>query len=331
MLHGRVGSLLEVGTGFHPELTGRENIFLSGSILGMKKQEIETKLDDIVKFSEIEKFLDTPVKRYSSGMYVRLAFAVAAHMDTEILLVDEVLAVGDAQFQKKSIGKMETLAKKGKTVLFVSHNLSAINNLTRSCLVIDNGSVAYHGPTKAAIDFYLNANSDCKDSINTGKVTFEQNLKKRAQFIELSIYNKKGIQKGQLFYQEAFEIRMKIEVHLSTPNIYTGFIIENGRHEGIMRVTDDDTDEPFLSGLPTGLHEYRFTIPEKLLTPGKYWIYTFIGPYIDERYNALTFEIIDVESRRAKGNPPDGRGYYDYPIAPEIKWYSFGNLSEIHK
>jgi len=155
-LHGRVGSLLEVGTGFHPELTGRENIFLSGSILGMRKREIEQKFDEIVKFSEIEKFLDTPVKRYSSGMYVRLAFAVAAHMDMEILLVDEVLAVGDAQFQKKCMGKMGNVAmEEGKTVLFVSHNMSAITSLCTQSILLDSGQVVFKGNTSDTVLYYL--------------------------------------------------------------------------------------------------------------------------------------------------------------------------------
>jgi len=155
-LNGRVGSLLEVGTGFHPELTGRENIFLNGSILGMSKKEIERKFDQIVDFSEIEKFLDTPVKRYSSGMYVRLAFAVAAHMEPEILVVDEVLAVGDIQFQNKCIGKMDNIASEGRTVLFISHQMSAIEKLCMSVLVLNSGSIKYRGDTKSAIDFYLN-------------------------------------------------------------------------------------------------------------------------------------------------------------------------------
>jgi len=144
-LHGRVGSLLEVGTGFHPELTGRENIFLSGSILGMKYREIDSKLDEIVKFSEIEKFLDTPVKRYSSGMYVRLAFAVAAHLEPEILLVDEVLAVGDVAFQKKCLGKMADVAKEGRTVLFVSHNMNAVEQLCSYCILMENGCLKQKG------------------------------------------------------------------------------------------------------------------------------------------------------------------------------------------
>jgi lipopolysaccharide transport system ATP-binding protein len=155
-LHGRVGSLLEVGTGFHPELTGRENIYLSGSILGMKRREIDARLDDIVKFSEIEQFLDTPVKRYSSGMYVRLAFAVAAHMDTEIMLVDEVLAVGDAQFQKKCMGKMEDVSKgEGKTVLFVSHNSNAITSLCNRALWVNEGKITEDGEAKKVVGDYL--------------------------------------------------------------------------------------------------------------------------------------------------------------------------------
>ena len=153
-IHGRVGSLLEVGTGFHPELTGRENIYLSGAILGMTKKEIDRKFDEIVAFAEIEKFIDTPVKYYSSGMYVRLAFAVAAHLEPEILLVDEVLAVGDATFQKKCLGKMGDVAKEGRTVLFVSHNLQAISTLTERALLFDQGEMIYSGHTQVALAKY---------------------------------------------------------------------------------------------------------------------------------------------------------------------------------
>ncbi|MFM6619683.1 MAG: ABC transporter ATP-binding protein, partial [Dolichospermum sp.] len=155
-IKGRVASLLEVGTGFHPELTGRENIFLNGAILGMGKEEIKRKFDEIVAFAEVEKFLDTPVKRYSSGMYVRLAFAVAAHLEPEILIVDEVLAVGDAQFQKKCLGKMEDVAEKeGRTVLFVSHQMAAIQNLCSRTIVLSGGLVKFDGTTQAGINFYL--------------------------------------------------------------------------------------------------------------------------------------------------------------------------------
>jgi lipopolysaccharide transport system ATP-binding protein len=154
-VRGRVGSLLEVGTGFHPELTGRENIYLNGAILGMKKREIDRKFDEIVEFAEIEKFIDTPVKRYSSGMYVRLAFAVAAHLEPEILLVDEVLAVGDAAFQKKCLGKMGDVAKEGRTVLFVSHNMDAIRKLCPRAIRLDNGNIKSVGSTDSVITQYL--------------------------------------------------------------------------------------------------------------------------------------------------------------------------------
>ncbi len=162
---GRIASLLEVGTGFHPELTGRENIFLNGSILGMSRAEIKKKFDEIVAFAEVEKFLDTPVKRYSSGMYVRLAFAVAAHLEPEILIVDEVLAVGDAQFQKKCLGKMEEVSKgEGRTVLFVSHNMGAIQNLCNKAIYLNNGSLFLYDETNKVIKKYL-ANQDYLNNI----------------------------------------------------------------------------------------------------------------------------------------------------------------------
>ena len=171
-LHGRVGSLLEVGTGFHPELTGRENIYLSGSIMGMKRSEIDVKLDDIVKFSDVEKFLDTPVKRYSSGMMVRLGFSVAAHLDPEILIVDEVLAVGDAQFQKKCLGKMDQVSKgEGRTVLFVSHNMSMISSLCDSGFLLEKGKIRTSGPIENVINAYLNS-----DQIGNGEVIFKDHL-----------------------------------------------------------------------------------------------------------------------------------------------------------
>src|SRR5258705_9575181 len=154
-VRGRVGSLLEVGTGFHPELTGRENIYMNGAILGMKSAEIDRKFDEIVDFSEVGQFIDTPVKRYSSGMYLRLAFAVAAHLEPEILVVDEVLAVGDAEFQRKCLGKMGDVAQQGRTVLFVSHNMSAILRLTQEAYVLKKGQLIKRAPTPEAVDYYL--------------------------------------------------------------------------------------------------------------------------------------------------------------------------------
>lgn len=158
---GRIASLLEVGTGFHPELTGRENVYLNGAILGMTKTEINSKLDEIIEFSGCELYIDTPVKRYSSGMKVRLAFAVAAHLEPDILVVDEVLAVGDAEFQKKAIGKMQDISKgQGRTVLFVSHNMAAVKSLCTRAIVLDNGNSVFEGDTEEAIDYYLNTKTD---------------------------------------------------------------------------------------------------------------------------------------------------------------------------
>lgn len=165
VIAGRVGSLLEVGTGFHPELTGRENIYMNGTILGMKRREIDAKFDEIVDFSGVERFLDTPVKRYSSGMYVRLAFAVAAHLEPEVLLVDEVLAVGDAAFQKKCLGKMGEIAKGGRTILFVSHNMDAVKQLCGRCLWFQDGAIVGGGPSEAVVQAYVSAIQAVKEPV----------------------------------------------------------------------------------------------------------------------------------------------------------------------
>ncbi|MBV9547680.1 MAG: ATP-binding cassette domain-containing protein, partial [Chloroflexi bacterium] len=169
-VHGRVGSLLEVGTGFHPELTGRENIFLNGAILGMRRSEITRRFDEIVAFAEVERFIDTPVKRYSSGMYLRLAFAVAAHLEPEILLVDEVLAVGDAAFQKKCLGRMGEVAREGRTVLFVSHNLPSVEKLCQRVIVVDGGRVVQEGDPGACISAYLGARAEPRAGVDLSAV-----------------------------------------------------------------------------------------------------------------------------------------------------------------
>lgn len=226
-LHGRVGSLLEVGTGFHPELTGRENIYLSGSILGMKRREIDAKLDDIVKFSEIEKFLDTPVKRYSSGMYVRLAFAVAAHLEPEILLVDEVLAVGDAAFQKKCLGKMGEVAKEGRTVLFVSHNMGAISNLCKNTILLNNGKLVAFDETSRMIEQYLRLSAsdeqislkDRRDRVGDG----------RFQFIDTWIENERGERLPTVLSGENIKIVVMYEIKnkSSVSNVSVAFALSN--------------------------------------------------------------------------------------------------------
>ena len=189
-INGRVASLLEVGTGFHPELTGRENIYLNGTILGMTRKEVKSKFDEIVEFSGVENFIDTPVKHYSSGMYVRLAFAVAAHLDPEILIIDEVLAVGDAEFQKKCLGKLKDVAQQGRTVLFVSHNMNAVNSLCSKCLYIKNGETEMYNKTDVVISKYLNSSE-----LNTYDVTFKKEEMPGDEFVSISSVKIIGINK----------------------------------------------------------------------------------------------------------------------------------------
>ncbi|MBI3632271.1 MAG: ATP-binding cassette domain-containing protein [Candidatus Vogelbacteria bacterium] len=202
-IHGRVGSLLEVGTGFHPELTGRENIFLNGAILGMKQKEIARKFDAIVEFAGIEKFIDTPVKYYSSGMYVRLAFSVAAHMEPDILIVDEVLAVGDAEFQKKCLGKMEEVTRQdGRTILFVSHNLGAIQNLCSKTVLLEKGTIKMIGETREIIETYLeNMKRDAHTNTN-----ITEDTKKDAQITSVKILDKNNVPSNSIPISEKFSV-----------------------------------------------------------------------------------------------------------------------------
>jgi lipopolysaccharide transport system ATP-binding protein len=228
-IKGRVASLLEVGTGFHPELTGRENIYLNGAILGMRKKEITRKLDEIIDFSGVERYIDTPVKRYSSGMYVRLAFAVAAHLESEILIVDEVLAVGDAEFQKKCLGKMSDVSKgDGRTVLFVSHNMGAINQLCSSAVLLANGSIAFEGTAKKATDYYLNATSS--DEINSvtipkGKSSINSG---EGYITKVSLNNTKGVQTYEFNSGDPIVLNLELEMKTQVKSAMIDFkIISN--------------------------------------------------------------------------------------------------------
>ena len=221
-IKGRVASLLEVGTGFHPELTGRENIFLNGAILGMSRVDIKRKFDEIVAFAEVERFLDTPVKRYSSGMYVRLAFAVAAHLEPEILIVDEVLAVGDAQFQKKCLGKMEDVSKQGRTVLFVSHNMGTISSLCNQAILLENGQVANIGlPSEIILNYYTSGH------LSPSRVDFTKTNKKigddYAELLEAHIENSQGNVVSEVDMSEDFFVSMKFRIlkHRKISSFYT--------------------------------------------------------------------------------------------------------------
>jgi lipopolysaccharide transport system ATP-binding protein len=211
LIRGRIGSLLEVGTGFHPELSGKENIYLNGSILGMTKKEITRKLDDIVAFSEIEKFIDTPVKRYSSGMRVRLGFAVAAHLDPEILLVDEVLAVGDVAFQQKCLAKMDDVASEGRTVIFVSHNMEMIQRLCPRCILLSNGQKVIDGKTDQTIDRYFQDTPFFKEQNGISLFDAERSLHygETLRFSKCIIINSKNISSKTLLLGEPFKIQVE--------------------------------------------------------------------------------------------------------------------------
>jgi lipopolysaccharide transport system ATP-binding protein len=270
-IKGRVASLLEVGTGFHPELSGRENIFLNGAILGMTKKEIERKFDEIVDFAGVERYIDTPVKRYSSGMYVRLAFAVAAHLEPEILIVDEVLAVGDAEFQKKCLGKMKDVSvNEGRTVLFVSHNMAAVKSLCTKSLYIENGNIIFHGTTEEGVSNYL---STARNQNNEGlgnRRDREGNGK--FKFTDIAIKNTKGDQTNTLFCNENISIQLCFlsEVEDIKKIILTiGFKDRNG--ELIAFFTSDEMG----FALESGKDSLILNIPKLALRPDTYSVWLF--------------------------------------------------------
>ena len=262
-IEGRVGSLLEVGTGFHPELSGRENIFLNGAILGMTRKEIAKKFDDIVSFAGIEKFLDTPVKHYSSGMYVRLAFSVAAHMDPDILIIDEVLAVGDSEFQKKCLGKMDEITKKeGRTILFVSHNLGAIQQLCKKTIVLKNGKIDCFDDTSSAIRKYIKGMSD---GLNQGvdSRSFIGTLKNEVILNQVIINNEQDL----ATISPSSPIVIKISGEAKT-NIEDFFVTASIFNNGARIMTALDVKNP--KTLPVGQFTSTITIPANILRPGNY-------------------------------------------------------------
>lgn len=271
-MRGRVASLLEVGTGFHPELTGRENIFLNGAILGMSQREIKQKFNDIVNFAEIEKFLDTPVKRYSSGMYVRLAFAVAAHLEPEILIVDEVLAVGDTQFQKKCLGKMSQVGKEGRTVLFVSHNMAAINELCPKCILLDKGKIIDQGKTTQIVNQYLRKQYTLSgNSVDLTNNSLRRNSLENSlfKFTKLEIKNSKGQLTTSIGLMEPFEFIITGVLKKHTDNFSVGFSLNSSL--GFPLFNSHKKIREFNIENKTG--EIRFKIKfDNILGPGMYMI-----------------------------------------------------------
>ncbi len=289
--HGRIASLLEVGTGFHPELTGRENIFLNGAILGMTKKEIASKFDEIVDFAGCQKYIETPVKRYSSGMYVRLAFAVAAHLEPDILIVDEVLAVGDAEFQKKAIGKMQDVSNNsGRTVLFVSHNMAAVKSLCTRALVLENGVIAFEGKTDDAVSFYLKGGSNLMNSRNFESLINHEIFKLHE--IKIKNFNKNIDE--PIVEDEIIELSTEITLTTEHPENYS-----------ITYHIFSELGEPMFSfsnslnaSLKTGLNNLVCYFPKGFLQSGQYFLSFFV---VENRKNAvfvekdiLSFVVVDA-------------------------------------
>ena len=244
---GRIASLLEVGTGFHPEMTGRENIYLNGAILGMRKHEITRKFDEIVAFSGVERYIDTPVKRYSSGMYVRLAFAVAAHLESEILIVDEVLAVGDAEFQKKCLGKMNDVSKgEGRTILFVSHNMAAVKNLCTKGVVLEHGKVIFNNDAESAVNYYLTNASQVKDTSIADRI--DRLGSGEIKVIGVDLINQKGEIVEQVISGDWLKIRLNLNTNLGIidySKLFVGIALRDQEEKRVVSFFSDEMGTDF--------------------------------------------------------------------------------------
>jgi lipopolysaccharide transport system ATP-binding protein len=319
-IHGQVGSLLEVGTGFHPELTGRENIYLNGAILGMNKTEIDSKFDQIVSFAEVEQFIDTPVKRFSSGMYLRLAFAVAAHLEPDILVVDEVLAVGDAEFQRRCLGKMSDVAKQGRTVLFVSHNMSAILRLTEETILLDKGRLVLRAPTQEAVDYYM-----ATGYTQTGQRTWDEDeipeSAKPFRPIALQLFDQKGKTVDTARSTEPISIMVEYQLDAPITGLRVGIYLMTTRGEYVF--TSFDTDSPKMyerfSVRPEGHYISACTIPANFLNEGRYVLGVNASSFRVKRYfqdeQALTFTV-DVSGAPGMQWPEIRLG----PVRPDLDW-----------
>jgi lipopolysaccharide transport system ATP-binding protein len=285
-LRGRVASLLEVGTGFHPELTGRENIYLNGSVLGMKKAEIRKKFDQIVDFAEVERFLDTPVKRYSSGMYVRLAFAVAAHLEPEILIVDEVLAVGDAQFQKKCLGKMEDVSKReGRTVLFVSHNMAAIRSLCFTGIVLQQGKVIHRGDIKSCIQYYEEGNAQHQTNIWARSNHYPNN--------SLVVTQVESCLQGQ---QPALTLELDILLQSNSMHKPAHVVIDITDLTGTAIMQAIPTSDNYIQA-QSAQHQVKISISLPPMIPGQYLVSVWVGHHNTETLDwvkeVIKFEVFE--------------------------------------
>ena len=320
-IYGRVGSLLEVGTGFHPELTGRENIYLNGAILGMKRVEIDQKFDEIVAFAEIERFIDTPAKRYSSGMYMRLAFAVAAHLEPEILLVDEVLAVGDARFQKKCLNKMHDVGQQGRTVLFVSHNMQAITRLCKRAILLEEGTTVHDGPAHKVVSAYLN--SDIRTS---GYHEWPDPTKAPGGEVARLRAVRACMENGNA--TDVVDIRRPLFIEMEYDVLRSGYILlpyyDIYNEEGLIIFSTIDVDPEWRQRpRPQGRWKSIVEIPGNLLAEGTHMLspgLSTLNPPVCqfEEREALAFHVVDsLEGNSARG---DWAGRVGGVIRPLLKW-----------
>jgi homopolymeric O-antigen transport system ATP-binding protein len=303
-IRGRVASLLEVGTGFHPELTGRENIYLNGAILGMTRAEIRRKFDEIVAFAEIEKFLDTPVKRYSSGMYVRLAFAVAAHLEPEILIVDEVLAVGDTEFQKKCLGRMGEVAQGGRTVLFVSHNMAALRNLCGQALMLTKGRCGALGPPDVIISNYLRKDAELATT-----------------WSEPSGYKNDFFTPTRLILLEQHVVELEGILHQHPQNLVIGLVVSTRSGDIVFWTTHRDASDEVTSVRDKRSVRFRVQLPLQLLNAGDYVIQ--LSVFLDLERTVIMYDDgprIDFSIANSQGSSFFGGGRRDGVLAPVIKW-----------
>jgi len=318
-IKGRVSSLLEVGTGFHPELTGRENIFLNGAILGMSRVEIKKHFDAIVDFAEIEKFLDTPVKRYSSGMYVRLAFAVAAHLEPEILIVDEVLAVGDAEFQAKCLGKMKDVSTgEGRTVIFVSHNIAAISTLCTHSIILNKGLLDFNGSVNQGVEKYINSNK-----ISTGTVEFDGFKHHKCTFSRLKsvqLVDESGNIANTFFIGRPLKINVKFELFENINNLEIGLGFSN--IQGTSLFSCISPWENFQTNFTLGEHLVECIIPFLPTLPNSYtvtaWVKKIGEGTDDEIERAIGFEVL---GRSINAFNPYFDKYVEFNLYQPSKWH----------
>lgn len=324
VIDGRVASLLEVGTGFHPELTGRENIFLNGAILGMTKPEIKNKFEEIVAFSEVEKFLDTPVKRYSSGMYVRLAFSIAAHLEPEILIVDEVLAVGDAQFQKKCLGKMKDAGREGRTVLFVSHNMGTIRNLCSRCIMLDQGKLIADSDVNSVVGQYLSFNRDFGEG---AEISWDDTEAPSCEELALQGIRVLGPGKRIFSIYDAtkpidVEIRLRMKTLVRGARVNLSLLTS----EGITAFSSTNHSIMGEKELPPGLYTTTCRIPANLLNDTTYIINVHIGiPGVKVLLHGRDYMEFTVEGSGGHGSSFSEK--WPGIVAPKLDWV----LNECHE